>query len=90
MEKLVLKSVRFNAESLRKIHQLHNAEPYWKETSIINQLITTLVQCADRLTLHRMLNTSFPFDKGYEIKFDVNPDKIKERHQPNYDYEVNQ
>lgn len=85
MENLVLKTVRFNAEALRKIKQVHEKEPYWKQTSIINQLLTTLLKCADSDTIHRMLNTNFPWEKGYVITFKVNADTIEKRNKPTYD-----
>lgn len=55
MEKLKLISVRIDPETLRKIDNFCNSHYYWKRNTVINGLLTAVVDAMDRGTLYDMV-----------------------------------
>lgn len=78
-------SIRLDAEVLEKIDELHKRHSYWKRSAIINHLLSVLLRCATGGVLWRMMETYYSFEKGYEVRFEMNKDKISERNKPTYD-----
>ncbi len=81
MANLELISVRLDPEALRAIEQLAVHHPYWKRNAIINQLLSTLVRCAGDQTIWNMLSVTFPYDKGYVVKFEQDAEVLRQRSQ---------
>lgn len=78
-------SIRLDADVLNKIDELTKKHSYWKRSTIINHLLSVLLRCANEKVLFRMMKTSYFFEFGYEIQFEINKQKISERNQPTYD-----
>lgn len=46
---------------------------------VINRILNAVLSCADASTIHQMLITAYPREKGFVIRFEVEKGKIKER-----------
>lgn len=79
MANLELLSVRLDPETKRAIEQLTVHHPYWKRNAIINQLLTTLIRCADNQAIWNMLSVTFAYDKGYVVKFQPDAEVLRQR-----------
>lgn len=79
MANLELLSVRIDPETKRAIEQLTVHHPYWKRNAIINQLLTTLIRCADNKAIWNMLSVTFAFEKGYVVKFEPDAEVLRQR-----------
>lgn len=55
MEKLKLISVRIDPETLRKIDDFSKIHYYWKRNTIINGILTSVVDAMDRQSLYEMV-----------------------------------
>lgn len=55
MEKLKLISVRIDPETLRKVDDLQGRHYYWKRNTIINGLLTAIVDAMDDKALYDMI-----------------------------------
>lgn len=71
MENLKLISVRIEPQTLLKIEELQKRSKYWKRSTVINQLLSVVLNCADIKTLESMMLSYRPEKKGYTIKFDI-------------------
>lgn len=85
MENLKLISLRVDPESLRKIDELAKRYEYYSRSSIINNLLGAVLQCAADGTIWKMISTYCPYEKGYVVKYEQNPDALRERQRPNFD-----
>lgn len=85
MENLKLISVRVEPESLRKIDELAGKYDYYTRSSIINNLLSAILKCADDGTIWRMISEYYLYDKGYVVKCEYDPNVFQDRHKPNYD-----
>lgn len=79
MANLELLSVRIDTETKRAIEQLTVHHPYWKRNAIINQLLTTLIRCADNKAIWNMLSVTFAYEKGYVVKFEPDAEILRQR-----------
>ena len=77
MENLKLISVRLDPEVLREIDKIASQHSYFTRNSIINILMGVVVKASAPGTLWKILSTPYYESKGYEIRFEINPDKQK-------------
>lgn len=64
MENLKLISVRIDPKTLEKIDTLQKTHWYWKRNTIINRLLTAVVDGMDSRTIYDMLR----YSRGYHPK----------------------
>lgn len=76
MEHLRLTSVRLDPETLRKIDAVAEAHYYLTRSSIINAILTNVVNCSDEDTLWRIIRTYAPHTCGYMINFRVDKERL--------------
>lgn len=58
MENLKLISVRIDPETLRKVDAIHDKYDYWKRNTIINGLLSAVVDAMDDKALYDMVRYS--------------------------------
>lgn len=79
MEAKKLISVRLDQETLDKIDLFLQHQPYYTRSSVIAGLLYAVMKCADEKTLFDMMTTSFIFEKGYTVRFEVDKDVMVSR-----------
>ena len=55
MDKLKLISVRIDPETLRKLNEFSKQHYYWKRNTVINGILTAVVDAMDKATLYDMV-----------------------------------
>lgn len=50
-----------------------------KKSWVINTLINHLVSCADEKSVATIINTRFPYEKGFRITFEVDKELMRQR-----------
>lgn len=63
-------SVRLDPDTLAKLDKLAQESRYYTRSSIINGILSAVVNCADQHSLNRMMSFSARWDQGTPIKFD--------------------
>lgn len=69
MEKLKLISLRVDTATLAKIDDLAKSRDYYTRSSIINQVLNNVINCATPGTLWRIISTYQPEKQGYTVDF---------------------
>lgn len=72
-------SIRLDAETLAKIDQLAEKQSYRTRSLIINNVLKAVIDCSSTSTLARIIDTTFPYEKGFSISFERNADLCRER-----------
>lgn len=85
MENKVLKSIRLDPDVLKKVDELVKQHNYYTRSSIINNLLSAVLKCTTGGTIWKLLSESFPYEKGFVVKFEQDTEVLKERNKPNYD-----
>lgn len=66
-------------ETLQAIRDLAQSQPDFKQSAIINRLLTALFQCADDDTLWRMLSEEHAYEKGFIVTWCQDAATLRER-----------
>ena len=74
-ENLKLISVRIVPDTLMKIDRMVALNPYWKRNTIIDRILTNVMQCFDDKALFDLMRYYPNFDKIEKAEF-----KIADRH----------
>lgn len=74
-ENLQLISVRIDPDTLAKINEMAKRHYYWKRNTIINSILTTVMQCFDDKALFEMVKYYPKYDKAEIAEF-----KLADRH----------
>lgn len=85
MKNLKLISVRLDQETLQKIDELSEKYDDFTRSSIINNLLSSVLNCASGVAIWRMISESWLYEKGYVIKVEKDAYVLKERNKPRYD-----
>lgn len=72
-------SIRLDSETLAKIDQLAEKQSYRTRSLIINNVLKAVIDCSSISTLARIIDTSFPFEKGFSLTFERNAELCRER-----------
>lgn len=72
-------SVRLDAETLAKIDQLSEKQSYRTRSLIINNVLKAVIDCSSSSTLARIIDTTFPYEKGFSLTFERNAELCRER-----------
>lgn len=75
MEKLKLISVRIDTETLKKIDAIGDGVRYWKRNTIINGILTAVVDAMDKKSLYNMMRYCRRYDGKPEGSFTLLKDK---------------
>ena len=79
METKKLISVRLDPETLEKIDEFLKNRKYFTRSAIIDTLMSVIMKCTDDDTIWTMMTTSFPFEKGCTVRFEVDKDIMVNR-----------
>lgn len=79
MEKSHLISIRIEPEVMRELKKYIGKERYMTRSFVINRILNAVLNCAEPGTIYQIINTYFPREKGFVIRFEVEKGKIKER-----------
>ena len=79
MEKSHLISVRIEPEVMQRLEEHVRKQARVNRSFVINRILNAVLSCADASTIHQMLITGYPREKGFVIRFEVEKGKIKER-----------
>lgn len=79
MEKSHLISVRIEPEVMQRLEEHVRKQAGVSRSFMINRILNAVLSCADASTIHQMLITGYPREKGFVIRFEVEKGKIKER-----------
>lgn len=71
MENLKLISVRIDPQTLRKIEELRKKHYYWKRNTIINGILTAVVDAMDDESLYNMVRYSRRYDPKPTATFSI-------------------
>lgn len=66
-------------DTLNAIRQLAGAQPNFKQSTIINRLLTALFECADETTIWRMCSEEHAYEKGFVVKWEANAEALRQR-----------
>lgn len=77
MEKLKLVSVRLETDTLRKIDEIAEKYPYFTRSTIINRILSNIINCSDEKTLWKIISTISPNTCGYAAEFYVDKEKLE-------------
>lgn len=77
MEKLKLVSVRLEPDTLKKIDVIASKHSYWKRSTIINRILSNIINCSDKETLWKIISTISPHTCGYTVEFYVDKEKLE-------------
>lgn len=77
MENLKLVSVRLDPDTLRKIDELAKRYDYYTRSSIINNILTNIINCSDGSNLWKIISTYSPHTCGYTVDFHVDKEKLE-------------
>lgn len=72
-------SIRLEAETLAKIDQLAEKQSYRTRSLIINNVLKAVIDCSSSSSLARIIDTTFPYEKGFSLTFERNADLCRER-----------
>lgn len=79
MEAKKLISVRIDQETLDLIDKFLKHRSYYTRSAVIAKLLNAIMKCAEIDTIWRMISTSFPYEKGCTVRFDVDKDMMVSR-----------
>lgn len=79
MENLKLVSVRLIPDVLKRLDKLAAMHEYSTRSLVINNLLNAVLTCSNQDTLWRMINTFYPDDKGFRIKFEIDRELLEQR-----------
>lgn len=79
MEAKKLISVRIDQETLDLIDQFIKHRSYYTRSAVMANLLYTIMKCADAKTIWQMMTTSFPYEKGCAIRFEVDKEIMVSR-----------
>lgn len=74
-ENLKLISVRIDTDTLAKIDEMHKHHRYWKRNTIINRILTNVMQSFDDKALFDLMKYNPRYDEVEVAEF-----KLKDRH----------
>lgn len=79
MEAKKLISVRIDQETLELIDKFLKHRKYYKRSAVMANLLYAVMKCSDDETLWAMISTSFPYEKGFTVRFEVDKDVMVNR-----------
>lgn len=79
MENLKLISFRIEPESLKKIDELAASTNYRTRSGIIQSILKNVLECSDKNTLWKIIDTFFAYDMGYVIQFKIDAEECQKR-----------
>lgn len=79
MEAKQLISVRMDKETLNLIDRFLEHRSYWSRSAVMANVLFAVMKCADDETLWTMMSTSFPYEKGYTVRFEVDKEIMVNR-----------
>lgn len=79
MEKSHLISVRIEPEVMKRLEKQVGKQRYITRSFVINRILNAVLSCAEAGTIYHIINTYYPREKGFVIRFEVEKGKIKER-----------
>lgn len=79
MQKSHLISVRIEPEVMQRLEEHVRKQAGVNRSFVINRILNAVLSCADASTIHQMLITGYPREKGFVTRFEVEKGKIKER-----------
>lgn len=79
MEKSQLISVRIEPEVMKGLEEHVGKQKYMTRSFVINRILNAVLSCAEAETINHIINTFYPREKGFVIRFEVEKGKIKER-----------
>lgn len=79
METKKLISVRLDQETLELIDTFLKNRKYYTRSAVIDKLLSVIMKCADDDTIWTMMTTSFPYEKGCTVRFEVDKDIMVNR-----------
>ena len=71
-------SIRLDADTLAKIDQLAEKQSYRTRSLIINNVLKTVIDCSSSSSLARIIDTTFPYEKGFSLTFERNAELCRE------------
>lgn len=72
-------SIRLDADTLAKIDQLAEKQSYRTRSLIINNVLKAVIDCSSSSTLALIIDTAFPYEKGFSLTFERSADLCRER-----------
>ena len=79
MEAKKLISVRLDQETLDLIDQFIRHRNYYTRSAVMANLLNVVMKCANDETLWAMMTTSFPYEKGCTVRFEVDKEVMASR-----------
>lgn len=79
MEAKKLISVRIDQETLDLIDKFLKHRSYYTRSAVMANLLYAVMKCSDDETLWSMVTTSFPYEKGCTVRFEVDKDVMVSR-----------
>ena len=79
MEAKKLISVRIDQETLELIDKFLKHRSYYTRSAVMANLLNVVMKCAADETLWQMITTSFPFEKGCTVRFEVDKEVMVSR-----------
>lgn len=79
MAKSQLISVRIEPEVMKRLEKNVGRQIYMTRSFVINRILDAVLSCAEERTIYEIINTYYPREKGFVIRFEVEKGKIKER-----------
>lgn len=79
MEAKKLISVRIDQETLDLIDKFLKHRSYYTRSAVMANLLYAVMKCSDNETLWQMMTTSFPYEKGCTVRFEVDKEIMVSR-----------
>ena len=79
MEAKKLISVRIDQETLDLIDKFLKHRSYYTRSAVMANLLNVVMKCAADETLWQMMTTSFPYEKGCTVRFEVDKEIMASR-----------
>ena len=69
MQQKKIISMRLSEDVVAKLDELAQSSRHWTRSSIVNNLLETILDCATKKTLYDMMRAYKPKQKGYTVEF---------------------
>lgn len=69
MARTKLIALRVDKEDLSIITSYCSKRSYLNRSEVINRILHAVLRCSDELTLHSIVEATFPYSTGYTVEF---------------------